>query len=207
MASSKPTAPHCGAFLLPVLHGQRMGADSTRQAPGCDPACAWSWHWCSPGKGLPWEPVIELVQAQMLVLVPNQGQAQALGAGAQPGQAQAVGAGDRAGAGAALGFNQAKPWPWVPVLNQGKPRLWPGLRLEPAQVQMLVLNQAKRRPWPQLQPSPSPGCRCWCSAGLQPGKDQAVGADSMGRVPAHTHGSTSNVTAQNQVKRFEYWNV
>ena len=155
MASSKPTAPHCGAFLLPVLHGQRMGVD----------------------------------------------------AGSQPDKAQAVGAGDRAGAGAALGFNQAKPWPWVPVLNQGKPRLWPGLRLELAQVQMLVLNQAKRRPWPQLQPSPSPGCRRWCSAGLQPGKAQAVGADSMGRVPAHTHGSTSNVTAQKQVKRFEYWNV
>ena len=128
-------------------------------------------------------------------------------AGSQPDKAQAVGAGDRAGAGAALGFNQAKPWPWVPVLNQGKPRLWPGLRLELAQVQMLVLNQAKRWPWPQLQPSPSPGCRRWCSAGLQPGKAQAVGADSMGRVPAHTHGSTSNVTAQNQVKRFEYWNV
>ena len=171
MASSKPTAPHCGAFLLPVLHGQRMGADSTRQAPGCDPACAWSWHWCSPGKAL------------------------------------AVVAGDRAGAGAALGFNQAKPKPWVLVLNQGKPRPWPGLRLELAQVQMLVLNQAKRWPWPQLQPSPSPGCWCWCSAGLQPGKAQAVGADSMGRVPAHTHGSTSNATAQNQVKRFEYWNV
>ena len=115
------------------------------------------------------------------------------------------GGSDRAGA--ALGFNQAKPWPWVPVLNQGKPRLWPGLHLELAQVQMLVLNQVKRWPWPQLQPSPSPGCRRWCSAGLQPGKALALGADSMGRGPAHTHGSTSNATAQNQVKRLEYWNV
>ena len=31
MASSKPTAPHCGAFLLPVLHGQRMGVDAGSQ--------------------------------------------------------------------------------------------------------------------------------------------------------------------------------
>ena len=133
-------------------------------------------------------------------------------------QGLAVGAGDRAGAGAALGFNQAKPWPWVPVLNQGKPRPWGGSDRAGAGAALgfnqakpwpwvLVLNQAKHWPWPQLQPSPSPGCRRWCSAGLQPGKAQAVGADSMGRVPAHTHGSTSNVTAQNQVKRFEYWNV
>ena len=132
----------------------------------------------------------------------------------QPGKPRAV---TRPALGAGTGVHPAKPWQWWPVielvqaqmlvLNQASPRLWPGLRLELALVQMLVLNQAKRWPWPQLQPSPSPGCRRWCSAGLQPGKAQAVGADSMGRVPAHTHGSTSNVTAQNQVKRFEYWNV
>ena len=71
------------------------------------------------------------------------------------------------GAGAALGFNQArrwpwspiqigKPWPWPPlqpiqplaagglvlVPNQGKPRLWPGLRLE------LALVFTRQRPGP-----------------------------------------------------------
>ena len=63
-------------------------------------------------------------------------------AGAQLGKALAMGA----GAGAALGFNQAKPWPWVQVLNQANPRLWPGLRLELA----LVFTRK----------SPGPGCRC-----------------------------------------------
>ena len=74
--------------------------------------------------------VIELVQAQMLVL--NQGKPQAVarpalgagtGAGAQSGKALAMGAGDRAGA--ALGFNQAKPWPWSPI-QLGNPRPWGG---------------------------------------------------------------------------------
>ncbi len=134
-ASSTPTAPHCGAFLLSVLPGQRMGADSTRQAPGCDLACAWSWHWCSPGKAL------------------------------------------GAGAGAALGFNQAKPKPWVLVLNQGKPwQWWPVIELVQAQHwastrqspghghnfnqaqalgagagAALGFNQARPRPWAQIQ--------------------------------------------------------
>ena len=149
MASSKPTAPHCGAFLLPVLHGQRMGADSTRQAPGCGPACAWSWHWCSPGKGLPWEPVIELVQAQHWAstrqspgpgcrcstrVSPGCGPAcawswhrcrcwcstrQSAGHGHNFNQAQALGA----GAGAALGFNQARPRPWAQIQWGEFPRI------------------------------------------------------------------------------------
>ena len=77
-------------------------------------------------------------------------------------QGLAVGAGDRAGAGAALGFNQAKPWPWVQVLNQASPRLWPGLRLELA----LVFTRQ------------GPGCRRWRSTGLQPGKALAMVTDS-----------------------------
>ena len=87
--------------------------------------------------------MIELVQAQMLVLVlvPNQGQAQALGAGVQPGKALAV---IWPALGAGTGVHPAKPWQWWPVielvqaqmlvLNQASPRLWPGLRLELALV-------------------------------------------------------------------------
>ena len=69
----------------------------------------------------------------MLVLVPNQGQAQTLGAGAQPGKPQAV---TWPALGAGTGVHQARPWQWWPVI-------------ELVQVQMLVLNQA--RPWPWVQ--------------------------------------------------------
>ena len=69
----------------------------------------------------------------VLVLVPNQGQAQALGAGVQPGKALAV---IWPALGAGTGVHPAKPWPWWPVI-------------ELVQAQMLVLNQA--RPWPWVQ--------------------------------------------------------
>ena len=41
---------------------------SIRQAPGCGPACAWSWHWCSPGKALALGAGAELVGTAPMAL-------------------------------------------------------------------------------------------------------------------------------------------
>ena len=54
-------------------------------------------------------PVIELAQAQMLVL--NQ-TSPGLGVGVQPGKALAVGP---LALGAGTGVHQAAPWPWPPI--------------------------------------------------------------------------------------------
>ena len=107
-------------------------------------------------------------------------------------QGLAVGAGDRAGAGAALGFNQAKPWPWVQVLNQASPRLWPGLRLELA----LVFTRQ------------GPGCRRWRSTGLQPGKALAMGSGAQpGKPQAVTRPALGAGTGVHPAKPWQWWPV
>ena len=76
----------------------------------------------------PWGPVIELAQAQRWA---STRQGPGLGAGAQPGKPQAVA---RPALGAGTGVHPAKPWQWWPVielaqaqmlvLNQARPWPW-----------------------------------------------------------------------------------
>ena len=136
MASSTPTAPHCGAFLLPVLHGQRMGADSTRQAPGCDPACAWSWHWCSPGKAL------------------------AVVAGDRAGAGAALGFNQAKPKPWVLVLNQGKPRPWGPVIELVQAQHWASTRQSPGPG-----CRCSTRVSPGCGPACAWSwhrCRCWC---------------------------------------------
>ena len=156
MASSKPTAPHCGAFLLPVLHGQRMGADSTRQAPGCDPACAWSWHWCSPGKAL------------------------AVVAGDRAGAGAALGFNQAKPKPWVLVLNQGKPRPWGPVIELVQAQHWASTRQSPGPG-----CRCSTRVSPGCGPACAWSwhrCRCWCSTRQSAGhghnfnQAQALGA-------------------------------
>ena len=121
---SKPNNKRCCAC---ICEEPSAPSKATHEAGGRSGVSLARWgvvqRWCSLGKPWPWEPVIELVQAQMLVLVPNQGQAQALGAGVQPGKALAV---IWPALGAGTGVHPARPWVQALAQHWASTRQSPG---------------------------------------------------------------------------------
>ena len=92
----------------------------------------------------------------VLVLVPNQGQAQALGAGAQPGKALAV---IWPALGAGTGVHQARPWQWWPVIELGAGA---DAGAQPGKALAMVTDSTRQALAVVAGDRAGRRCRCWC---------------------------------------------